>query len=116
MMRGRWGALLLLALPVAAVLALYSLRSAGHNHGQHDEWIRSLKRPDGGGSCCNLQDCRVTAARITPRGWEARNQFGMWVDVPADKIIRNRGNPTGAPVLCWLPGPGVMCFIEPIGV
>lgn len=101
----------------AAALAAFLLAAViAHAHdGKHDAWMHSLERNDGGGRCCNLHDCKVARARIGADGWEAMNQLGAWVKVPDDKIIRNRGNPTGEPVLCWLPTPGVLCFVEPPG-
>ena len=99
----------------AAVLAAFLLAAVvAHAHdGKHDEWLHSLERPGGEGKCCNLYDCRTTRARVTKDGWEAQTQYGDWVKVPEDKIIRDRGNPTGQPVLCYLRSPGVLCFVMP---
>lgn len=97
---------------MAAALVVIAGAALAHD-GKHDAWMNSLDRPGGEGKCCNLHDCKVTRARPGKDGWEAMNQLGQWVRVPNDKIIRNRGNPTGEPVLCWLPSPGVLCFVEP---
>lgn len=102
----------MLLLPLLAVLALYAWRAAGHD-GRHDDWFRSLMRPDGTGSCCNLTDCTPTEARVRG-GWEALTPIGSWVAIPETAIVRGRGNPTGQAVLCWLPQRGVICFVEPI--
>jgi len=40
---------------------------------------------------------------------------GEWVPVPPEKILPKPDNPTGEPVTCWMPGQGVMCFIEGTG-
>lgn len=96
---------------ILITLILFAIPAYAHD-GMHDDWMKSLMRPDVGGSCCNLTDCRVTEARLTKEGWEAMNQLGQWVKVPNEKIIRGKDNPTGRPVLCWLPGQGVMCFVE----
>jgi len=96
------------------LLALILLAIPAYAHdGVHNDWMNSLVRPDVGGSCCNLHDCKVTDAKMTGDGWVALNQFGQWVKVPETKIIRGKDNPTGRPVLCWLPSPGVLCFVEP---
>lgn len=78
-------------------------------------FFRSLIRPDVGGSCCDATDCRITRARVTANGWQAMNQLGDWVDVPENKIIRGQANPTGEPILCWLPTTGVLCFVAGAG-
>lgn len=94
------------------VLILLAIPAYAHD-GMHNDWMNSLIRPDIGGSCCNLTDCRVTEARMTGEGWVAQTQLGNWVKVPNEKIIRGKDNPTGRPVLCWLPSSGVLCFVEP---
>lgn len=81
--------------------------------GKYREWFQGLMRPDTGTSCCDDSDGRITDARMTPEGWEALTPVGTWVRVPTDKIVRGKGNPTGRPVLFWLPATGVLCFIEP---
>ena len=103
---------MVLLLPVLIILLVTAVRALAHD-GMNDAWMRSLERPDVGGSCCNTTDCRVTRARVGADGWEALNQFGVWVKVANAKIVRGKGNPTGEPVLCWLPSPGVLCFVEP---
>jgi hypothetical protein len=77
-------------------------------------YFLGLMRPDTNTSCCDESDCRFTASRMTPAGtWEAINQFGDWVPVPPEKIIKGKTTPTGQPILCWLPSLGVLCFVEP---
>lgn len=80
---------------------------------QYREFFRGLMRPDTGSSCCDESDCRMTDAKLTPDGWMALNQQGNWVLVPNDKIVRGKHNPTGRPIICWLPTQGVICFVEP---
>lgn len=80
------------------------------------EFFRGLIRPDTGGSCCDDSDCRVTRSRVGKNGWEAMNQLGQWVEVPESKILRDRPNPTGEAILCWLPNTGVLCFLPATGV
>ena len=82
--------------------------------GQFKGFFQGLTRPDVGGSCCDESDCRITKSRIGKKGYEAMNQFGEWVEVPENKIIRGKENPTGEPVLCYLPSIGVLCFLAGI--
>ena len=55
----------------------------------HDKWHQgfysTLKRNDGGGSCCNLMDCRPTQSRIVGDHYEVKVD-GAWTPVPYDKI------------------------------
>lgn len=91
-----------------------------HVNPNFDSWYQSLQRPDtagnsqgyfGGGilSCCNKSDCHETEAEIRDNDWWARlvvrDSDGSetkrdWVRVPPEKIIRNKANPTGSPVIC----------------
>lgn len=81
------------------------------------EWFRSLERPDVGGSCCDRSDCREVSSRIGPSGYRVLLEPGVfpvaepqWVDIPAEKIIKGKSNPTGRGVVCWLPYMGVICY------
>lgn len=77
-----------------------------------------------GVSCCSISDCRAVPARVGPHGWEARvipGEFPLaeddiWIEVPAEKIIRGKSHPHGLATMCWSPVRGVMCFTEPPGV
>lgn len=80
--------------------------------GRFGDWFRSLRDAQGQ-SCCDLSDCRRTRARAGAAGYQAQTPDGDWVDVPADKVLR-RDNPTGEPVMCWLPHRGVICFVPGI--
>lgn len=80
--------------------------------GRWSDWFRSL-RDASGQSCCDLSDCRRTRARAGSDGYQAQTPDGTWTDVPADKVLR-RDNPTGEPVMCWLPSRGVICFVPGI--
>lgn len=84
-----------------------------HDHGIDNKWLDQLKQPSGI-SCCSGHDCFKTRARIGPDGWEAQTQQGQWVKIPDSIIIRDKGNPTGEPVLCYNYGKP-LCFVEGIG-
>ncbi|HZS85302.1 MAG TPA: hypothetical protein VFA50_20685 [Stellaceae bacterium] len=74
-------------------------------------WFQSLQRPDIGGSCCSLADCRRVRSRLAGKGFEIMLD-GVWVPVPPERIIY-RDNPTGEAVactrshvvICFVPGP-----------
>src|SRR2546430_16352720 len=58
----------------------------------------TLKRNDGGGSCCNLMDCRPTQSRIVGDHYEVKVD-GAWTPVPYDKI-NNVIAPDGGAHVC----------------
>lgn len=101
------------------------------------EWYRGLQRPDVGGSCCNIQDCKTVSFRQAADGnyevwiderFDRKPMGGMgahdsdpgfhvdnphWWPVPAEKILSRMDNPTGEAVVCWSPYIGIMCFVRP---
>lgn len=86
-------------------------------------WFQGLKQPWTGMGCCNLSDCRFVDAKPTKQGWQVyitKADFPVdedrWVVVPEDRILRGKSNPWGRAVVCYLPGLGVLCFVEPAGV
>jgi hypothetical protein len=68
----------------------------------HDKWHQGfysiLKRNDGGGSCCNLMDCRPTQSRMVGDHYEVKVD-GAWMPVPPDKI-NNVIAPDGGAHVC----------------
>lgn len=95
------------------VLIIVTTRYVVAHDGIYDSWMNKLKQRNGI-SCCDLTDCFITRARSGAEGWEALTKDNVWVKVPDDTIIRDKGNPTGQPVLCFNHG-RVLCFVEPIG-
>ena len=85
------------------------------------KWYRSLERPDLGGSCCDVSDCRPVESRSAGDHFEAfvdRKTFGVeapdaWLSIPNEKLLHNQRNLTGRAVLCWLKSTGPMCFVRP---
>ena len=69
----------------------------GH-HKWHQSFYSKLKRNDGGGSCCNLMDCRPTQSRIVGDHYEVEVD-GVWTPVPYDKI-NNVIAPDGGAHVC----------------
>lgn len=99
---------------IAVALALLAVPALAHNAGIDNRWLDQLKQPNGI-SCCSGHDCFTTVARVGAKGWEAKNQAGDWVEIPNEIIIRDKGNPTGEPVLCFNHN-RPLCFVEPFGV
>lgn len=78
------------------------------------DWYKSLRQPISGISCCDESDCRPTRARMSDGGWwQAQTPSGQWVDVPAARVIMDKGHPSGAAVLCSAPSGHVYCFVPP---
>ena len=89
---------------------LYGVTSGNVHDGVNDDWYESLKVPGTGASCCNKADCAPTDQwRITGTAYEVVIR-GIWTPVPPEKLILNRGNPTGRAVLCQN-STGILCFV-----
>jgi len=90
----------------SAVSAFLGVSTAGAQEGYygvgHDKWHQgfysTLKRNDGGGSCCNLMDCRPTQSRMVGDHYEVKVD-GTWTPVPPDKI-NNVIAPDGGAHVC----------------
>jgi hypothetical protein len=82
-------------------------------------WFESLRQPGTGASCCSIADCRIVETRRGHRGYEVRIDqtwnisSAFWLQVPAEKILDPRSNPTGRAVLCYTPEAGILCFVPP---
>jgi hypothetical protein len=74
-------------------------------------WFESLQRPDVGGSCCSIADCRRVQSRTTAKGYEVLLD-DAWVPVPPQRVVRGRDNPTGEAVSC-MRGHVIICFVPP---
>jgi hypothetical protein len=90
----------------SAVSVFLGVSAAGAQEGYygvgHDKWHQgfysTLKRNDGGGSCCNLMDCRPTQSRMVGDHYEVKVD-GAWTPVPPDKI-NNVIAPDGGAHVC----------------
>jgi hypothetical protein len=127
---------LLCAIAIGFVLGMgccMSVRVAGaqeHKHPPehvqlHDRFYRTWMRPDMPHvSCCSDKDCYPTKARFVNGHWQAlRREDGVWLDVPDEKVERNRDNPDGQAHLCAPPPEsamlyknGVICFSAGAGI
>ncbi|MFO1099530.1 MAG: hypothetical protein U1E81_15025 [Xanthobacteraceae bacterium] len=77
-------------------------------------WFHDLRSPDGGSYCCDETDCLRTEAHLKDDHWQARAPDGKWIDIPPTRVIQDRGNPVGEPILCatWgFDGWHVLCFV-----
>ena len=110
----------LLGSAVSVFLCLSAAAQEGYYGVGHDKWHQGfyskLKRNDGGGSCCNLMDCRPTQSRMVDDHYEVKVD-GIWTPVPYDKI-NNVIAPDGGAHVCAPrqvgPNKGVLfCVILP---
>jgi hypothetical protein len=66
----------LLGSAVSVVLCVSAAAQEGYYGVGHDKWHQGfyskLKRNDGGGSCCNLMDCRPTQSRMVGDHYEVK--------------------------------------------
>ena len=93
---------------------LWLLCGALAHDGVHDSWFESLHSPETGISCCNKLDCHPTEAELRAGHWWARAPDNQWLEVPPLRVIHDRGNPVGQPILCAIPnetGWIVLCFV-----
>src|SRR5215468_5737329 len=74
---------------VSIFLSLHAAAQEGYYGVGHDRWHREfyskLNRNDGGGTCCNLMDCRPTQSRMVGDHYEVKVD-GEWTPVPNDRI------------------------------
>jgi hypothetical protein len=70
---------------------------AGHDI-WHQDFYAKLRRNDGGGSCCNLMDCRPTQSRKVSGSYEVKVD-NEWIPVPEDRI-NNVIAPDGGAHVC----------------
>ena len=98
----RRGFITLLGGAVSVFLCVSAAAQEGYYGVGHDKWhegfYSKLKRNDGGGSCCNLMDCRPTQSRIVGDHYEVKVD-GVWTPVPYDKI-NNVVAPDGGAHVC----------------
>lgn len=121
------------AVAVAAILAFLVVLGAidaRRAHGQanvaghalHHDFYKTWMQPGGLAGCCNAKetdadgitsgDCYPTEAKVVAGHWTAKRDDGTWVDIPDERVIRER-NPNGQDAhLCYNYGM-VLCFVPP---
>lgn len=100
---------------LALVLAGAIAPALAHD-GANDSWFESLEVPGSPGSrCCGGEDCLPTEDETRDNLWWARTPDGIWHRVPPERVITDRGNPVGPPILCSIPNPDggytILCFV-----
>jgi hypothetical protein len=83
-----------------------------HASADQDQWMRSLKRPDTGTSCCSLNDCSPTDAEWHDGQWWAKYR-GAWRAIPPEKVLSKPLSMDGEAWLCASPLT-IYCFVEPL--
>jgi hypothetical protein len=103
-------------------LVISAASALGRDYGYRNppeisQWFKSLERPDmpgprGNRSCCDVSDCHRTEFSLKDGHYRARLgrlrsnsappawELTEWVDVPDDRVIKDRGNPVGEAVIC----------------
>lgn len=88
-------------------LAIGCLYLIAHAHSKDyaqsplSDWYKSLRNPVTGISCCDISDCGPADEFETKDDGYRVKIEGAWYDVPKDKIVHNKGNPTGSSVVCY---------------
>lgn len=115
---------LFLGLLLSGTLLINSAGSAPPENADPElaPFFKSLKIPGTEISCCNLTDCRTVKIRINEKKLQvfidSKKFIGgtdTWVDVPENRILSPRPNPTGEPVACWDTFNGIICFVNGSG-
>jgi hypothetical protein len=115
-------------LPTALTLglALFGASAWGHDNGApYADWMKSLIRPDYPmSSCCGMADQyyvreygpgqqHSVAFAAVVIGIDGEPDFS--VEIPRQKVIWNRVNPTGRGVI-FIQGSEVICFVPGMGM
>lgn len=83
-------------------------------------WYKGLKDPASGIGCCSMSDCRTVEFRIkgdyyevliTPDKYPVAQ--AQWFTVGNEHVLKDKPNPTGEAVACFVPGLGVVCLVLP---
>ncbi len=117
---------LLAILAVAIALLLFTLgmraHATTHYAGEWDNidpavrsWFRNLKSPHGV-PCCNIADGHRTEEDIRGNSYWIPNPAALgaieWMEVPAEAVVYNSGNPTGEAVVWYTMQNGTEVFIR----
>jgi hypothetical protein len=117
------GCVFIVALLTFAFAATPRARAQDNDHHlYHADYYSKWHQPGSAASCCNgretkdgtiMGDCAPTKAEVRQGSWWAKLQDSSeWVQIPDERIIRER-NPTPEQAhLCYLYGK-VLCFVPP---
>jgi hypothetical protein len=82
-------------------------------------WFKSLMQPNGGGSCCDISDCKRIEAQWIEGGWAiltGRNDTGggNWLAISPDKVLERPRSIDGDAYVCASQGfKTIYCFVPP---
>lgn len=110
----------------ACALACVSLPAPAQTHRHapehaqlHADFYRHLQRPDvppetpaWQRSCCSDRDCAPAPARFRDGGWEFLRR-GVWLPVPADKVVADRTPDLQAHACVSAVTDELLCFVKP---
>jgi hypothetical protein len=85
-----------LTLIAASAVILTVVTAQAQDRGK---WFRSLERPDGGGSCCDISDCRKTSAEWRGGQWFAAVN-GRIRPIPPEIVLRDPPSIDGDAYVC----------------
>jgi hypothetical protein len=122
-------------LKLCLVLMIYSIPGAlARDSGQYAEvpdhirkWFNEQTSPENGRSCCSVADGHETQEQIRDGQYWVLIE-GKWLPVPPSRVIHNKGNPVGRPVVWYqifsssddngsvAPEVNILCFVPGAGI
>lgn len=115
------GRVLLIVATISLLFIMHAFAQLGHppqdmeiHRKFYNTWMMPNNRTL---SCCSEHDCYPTEARMVDGHWQAKSRVdGSWLDVPDNKIERERDNPDGRNHVCeHASSKTVLCFIHGAG-
>jgi hypothetical protein len=117
------------------VIAIYSVTAAlARDNGQYADvpdhirkWFNEQRSPENGRPCCSIADGHETQEQIRDGQYWVLIE-GKWYPVPPSRIIHNKGNPVGRPVVWYqnfsssdddgpaVPEINILCFVPGAGI
>lgn len=99
-------------LPVSLFLVAAGIAAAGPARAEDTgSWLRSLRQPDTGLSCCDISDCRQTEADWHSGQWWAKVD-GQMTPIPKQKELQ-KSSADGEAYVCAGQQRKIYCFIPP---
>jgi hypothetical protein len=117
------------------VFLFCSAAAVGRDNGQYSnvpdhirKWFNEQVSPENGRSCCSIADGLETQEQIRDGQYWVLIE-GKWYAVPPSRVIHNKGNPVGRPVVWYqiFPSPddgdapivpeiNIQCFVPGAGI
>ena len=91
------------------------------------KWFNEQTSPENGRSCCSIADGQETQEQIRGGQYWVLIE-GKWLPVPPSRVIRDKGNPVGRPVVWYqkfstldddgpvVPEINILCFVPGAGI